>query len=163
MVEPRELSFFYVDPPPPPAETRAVQARLLMRHTQLDLDALKPTQHRAWWLLYAGQHAEVSFSGSRLGILTIVGPDAGEVVCEVDGERTFRRPLLDKWAYFWRVAVVTLAEGLAAGEHTARVYLAPEVPSARVLKRPPAGANWERCVAEGKQHKLWLMYWLIGE
>eukprot|EP00962_Isochrysis_galbana_P054844 scaffold26484_cov132-Isochrysis_galbana.AAC.2 len=73
-----------------------------------------------------------------------------------------RCPLLDQWAYFWRVAVVTLAEGLPPGRHVARVGLEMTKPDPAVMKRPPAGAEWERCVAEGKDHKLWLMYWLVG-
>jgi hypothetical protein len=169
----------------------------MAQHTQLDLDPLRHSDRKAWWLLYPGQTATVQFDGTRLAILTMIGPDSGTVTCEVQTlqqtehpptahgpprtpldkktpaphtsadshgpARSTRRPLLDKWSYFWRVAVVMLAEGLPPGRHVARVGLEPIKPDPAIMKRPPAGAEWERCVAEGKDHKLWLMYWLVGD
>ena len=32
-----------------------------------------------------------------------------------------------------------------------------------VLKRKPSGPHWEAFRREGKDHKLWLMHWLIEE
>lgn len=141
-----------------------MQQRLVQRHTQLDMDPLNNAQQRAWWLLYANDRAEVHFSGTRLGFLTMIGPDAGIVQCEVDGGRwTCRLNLLDKWAYFWRLAVVALLDDLPPGPHVAIVTFLPEKPDARALKRKPTGAHWEAFRREGKDHKLWLMHWLIEE
>jgi hypothetical protein len=189
------------------------------------MDPLHPPHRKAWWLLFPGQTATVHFHGTRLAILTMIGPDSGTVTCEVQtvlkaepgiaqtvpepdpgiathgpsssttndkktlGPRggagaalntrnleagastafprpvsscTTRRLLLDRWSYFWRVGVVTLAESLPRGRHVARVGLEKKKTDPAVMKRPPAGAEWERCVAEGKDHKLWLMYWLVG-
>jgi hypothetical protein len=39
----------------------------------------------------------------------------------------------------------------------------PERPDASVLRRPPGGPHWEQFRREGKDHKLWLMHWLIEE
>ena len=76
---------------------QALQQRLVQRHTQLDMDPLNNAQQRAWWLLYPNDRAEVHFSGTRLGFLTMIGPDAGIVRCDVDGGRwTCRLNLLDK-------------------------------------------------------------------
>ena len=167
-VDPRELSFFYIHASPPPHELASIQSQIISRHTQLDVDPLKYSAQRAWWLLYPGETAQVSFRGSRLAILTMIGPDAGKLVCEVTtasgGRRRTSQSLLDRWAYFWRVAVVMVAEGLPSGvEHVARLSLEREKPDPGVLKRLPTGQHWEQCVAESKDHKLWLMYWLVGE
>ena len=35
-------------------------------------------------------------------------------------------------------------------------------PDASVLKRRPEGEHWEKCVADGKDHKLWLSFWLVA-
>ena len=127
------------------------------------MDPLKPPQRAAWWLLYAGEHAEVSFVGSRLALLTMVGPDAGVVRCDVDGgARVATVPLLDRWAYYWRLSVVLLVEGLPPGEHRARLTLEVERPDRSVLKKPPTGEHWEACVRDGRDHKLWLMHWLVS-
>ena len=164
-VTPQQLSFFYL----PPSEARgadmkSVQRRLLERHTQLDLDPLQPTQRAAWWLLYPGDYAEVQFDGSRLGVLTLVGPDAAIVSYSVDGGAwTGRVCLLDHWAYYWRLAVVMLVQGLPAGRHVARVRVEAQRPDAAVLKKPPSGEHWDRCQQEGRDHKLWLMHWLVSD
>ena len=161
-VSDRELSCFYMKSAP--ADAEAARRRLLARHVQLDVDPLNPTQQGAWFLVYPGDVAEVHFEGSRLGLLTMVGPDSGTVVCDVDGGRwSARRCLLDRWAYFWRLSVVLLVEGLDEGPHVARTRLEEARPDASVvLKRRPEGEHWARCVADGKDHKLWLSFWLIG-
>ena len=179
----------YVPPeavPTDPRQRQALQRRLLHRHTQLDMDPLKPPQRAAWWLLYAGEHAEVAFTGSRLAILTMVGPDAGVVRVDVDVDVggtcrhvTTRHNLLDRWAYYWRLSVVLLVEGLPPGEHRARLTLLEqrdERPDGTDgdgrhgahcdrhagLKRPPSGEHWEACVRDSRDHKLWLMHWLVS-
>ena len=167
-VKPEELSCLYVPleaAPRDPQQLQVLQQRLLQRHTQLDMDPLRPPQRAAWWLLYAGEYAEVAFSGSRLAILTMLGPDAGVVRCDVDGgARVTTLSLLDKWAYYWRLSVVLLVDDLPPGEHRARLTLERERPdgAAAVLKRPPAGEHWEACVRNGREHKLWLMHWLVS-
>lgn len=62
-----------------------------------------------------------------------------------------------------RLAVVMLVEGLPEGRHVARVRVEPERPDAAVLKKPPSGEHWARCRQEGRDHKLWLMHWLVSE
>ncbi|KAL1524392.1 hypothetical protein AB1Y20_019287 [Prymnesium parvum] len=163
-VSPQQLSFFYVKPPDDPAERQAMSARLLQRHTQLDMDPLNNAARKPWWLLYAGDHAQLRFSGTRLGFLTMVGPDAGIVSCEVDGGAYRSRVcLLDKWAYYWRLAVVGLVDALPPGQHHAVVRFEHERPDASILKKRPSGSHWESFRREGKDHKLWLMHWLIEE
>lgn len=167
-VTPPQLSFFYTAPPKDEGEKHALQQRLLERHTMVDMDPLDNMQQKAWWLLYARDHAELRFRGTRLGILTMVGPDAGIVSCEVThvatGQRwTSRQSLLDRWAYFWRLAVVSVAEDLPPGEHVAVLRLETERPARAVLKKPPSGQLWESFRQQGKDHKLWLMHWLIEE
>jgi len=93
----------------------------------------------------------------------MIGPDAGIVSCEVDGRWRCRLNLLDGWAYFWRLAVVLLLDDLPPGAHHAVLRLEPERPDASVLRRPPSGPHWEQFRREGKEHKLWLMHWLIEE
>lgn len=171
-VIPQQLSFFYPkNPPTDPAAIRQFQQQLMQRHTQMDMDPLNnvdaatgaPTQ-RAWWLLYAGDAAEIKFTGTRLGILTMVGPDAGIVTCEVDGgAKRCQVNLLDKWAYFFRLAVVELLDDLPPGPHHAVLRFEEERPDRRVLKKAPSGPHWAAFEREGKDHKLWLMHWLIEE
>lgn len=72
-LKPEQLSFFRVKPPSDAAELEALRARLIRRHTQLDMDPLDNSAQQAWWLLYPGDHAELHFSGTRLGILTMIG------------------------------------------------------------------------------------------
>ena len=164
-VTPQQLSFFYGHAPPADAAAREVmQQQLLTRHTQIDMDPLDNMQRKAWWLLYAGERAQVRFSGTRLGILTMIGPDAGVVTCDVDGGRHETRvTLLDRWSYFWRLAVVALVDELPQGEHVATLTLEAARSDMSVLKKPPSGPFWHQCKAEGKEHKLWLMHWLIEE
>jgi hypothetical protein len=171
-VIPQQLSFFYPkNPPTDPGAIRQFQQLLMQRHTQMDMDPLNnvdaatgaPTQ-RAWWLLYPGDAAEIKFTGTRLGILTMVGPDAGIVTCEVDGgTHRCRVNLLDKWAYFFRLAVVSLLDDLPPGPHHAVLRFEAERPDRKVLKKPPSGPHWAAFEREGKDHKLWLMHWLIEE
>ena len=128
------------------------------------MDPLNNSRQRPWWLLYGGDCAEIEFSGTRLGFLTMVGPDAGIVSCEVDGGRyRCRKVLLDQWCYFWRLAVVGLVDDLPPGAHRARLRFERERPDPSVLKRRPSGPHWEGFKREGKEHKLWLMHWLIEE
>ena len=209
------------------AEMRAMQERILRRHTQLDMDPLDNSRQKPWWrpdstlaltltlptltscslcpspstrwLLYPGDTAEVHFRGTRLGILTMIGPDAGTISCEIDGgqfcrtkllldrwARSQRRPRISlpsrprpcpyarspaltscsraaSWAYFWRLAVVSLIDDLPPGPHVARLRLEAETPDRAILKRTPSGPHWAQCQREGKAHKLWLMHWLIEE
>ena len=164
-VTPQQLSFFYMkEQPRDAAEMQAMQQRLLQRHSQLDMDPLNNAQQRPWWLLYSGDTAEVSFTGTRLGFLTMIGPDAGIVSCEVDGGRwRCRINLLDQWAYFWRLSVVPLLEDLPAGPHHAVLRFESERPESSVLRKAPSGPHWASFKREGKDHKLWLMHWLIEE
>ena len=59
--------------------------------------------------------------------------------------------------------MVTLAEELPKGEHVATLRLEAEVPDRSIMRRPPSGPVWHQCKREGKEHKLWLMHWLIEE
>ena len=165
VVQPQHLSFFYLQQQPSTAaEMQAVQQRLLARHTQMDMDPLNNAQQRHWWLLYGGDSAEIKFTGTRLGILTMIGPDAGYVTCEVDGGRwRCRLNLLDKWCYFFRLSVVSLLEDLPPGPHHAILRFEAERPSRSILKKPPSGPHWASFQREGKDHKLWMMHWLIEE
>ena len=135
----------------------------LQRHSSA-VTPLRAAQRAAWWLLYPGEHAQLRFSGTRLGILTMLGPDAGFVTCTVDGGRArCRRCLLDRHSYYWRLAVVLLVEGLPEGEHVATLTLDDERPDhSAMLKRPPDGAHWDACRREARDHKLWLMHWLVS-
>ena len=50
---------------------------------------------------------------------------------------------------------------------TYRVLWQPRLAAERpargaILKRPPAGEHWEACVREARDHKLWLMHWLVS-
>ena len=109
--------------------------------------------------------AEFAFKGTRLGILTMIGPDSCYLVCEIDGGKWRQRiNLCDKWSYFWRLAVVSLVEDeLPKGEHVAVLYLEAEVPDRSVWNKQPSGPFWQQVKAEGKEHKLWLMHWLVEE
>ena len=101
---------------------------------------------------------------TRLGFLTMIGPDAGIVSCEVDGGRwRCRTNLLDRWAYFFRLSVVPLIDDLPPGQHTAILRFEEEKPDRSVLKKAPSGPHWAAFQREGKAHKLWLMHWLIEE
>ena len=78
-----------------------VMARLAERHTIVDMDPLDNSQRKAWWLLYSGDRAELRFRGTRLGILTMIGPDAGTICCEITHVATgqhvrCRKVLLDR-------------------------------------------------------------------
>lgn len=171
-VEPSQLSFLYLkDAPVDPARVQQVQQQLLQRHTQMDVDPLQNVdpvtgmpKQRAWWLLYPGETAELTFTGTRLGFLTMIGPDAGIVSCEVDGGQwRCRTNLLDRWAYFFRLSVVPLIDDLPPGRHTAILRFEEEKPDRSVLKKAPSGPHWAAFQREGKAHKLWLMHWLIEE
>jgi len=128
------------------------------------MNPLRNGEQKPWWLLYPGDTATLSFRGTRLAFLTMIGPDAGVVSCEIDGGRwRSRRTLLDRWAYFWRLAVVSLFDDLPDKDHVAVLRLEAERPDASVLRKRPTGPHWARFRAEGKEHKLWLMHWLIEE
>ena len=166
-VQPKHLSFFYGHSPTMSIpEQQALQQQLVQQHTQVDMDPLDNMQRKAWWLLYPGKdRAEFAFKGTRLGILTMIGPDSGYLVCEIDGGKWRQRiNLCDKWSYFWRLAVVSLVEDeLPKGEHVAVLYLEAEVPDRSVWNKQPSGPFWQQVKAEGKEHKLWLMHWLVEE
>ena len=162
-VTPAELSFFYLKADQMPVDQEAYRHELLRRHARLDMDPLNNASQKPWWLLYVGESATLEFTGTRLGLLTMIGPDAGTIRCEVDGGRwQCTCTLLDRWAYFWRLAVVPLIEELPAGPHVAKLWLDPVVPDASVLKKRPSGPIWHEFKREGKEHKLWLMHWLMS-
>ncbi len=97
-----------------------------------------------WWLLAPGDSLAMNFTGSALALITHIGPDAGVLRCKVmpaggspadAAESTIQ--LFDRYSYYYRLAVVVLAEGLEpAGRHSARVTLQETPPDRSAVTRP---------------------------
>ena len=125
-----------------------------------DVDPLTGARGQWWLLAPEGDDALViNFAGTSLALLTHVGPDAGVVRCKVTpacggAPIVSRHVLFDQWAYYYRLSVVVLAEGLNPGQYQARVNLEQEPPDRSIAKR-------ELQPAVAGPLRLWLMHALV--
>ena len=106
-----------------------------------DVDALTGAPG-PWWLLSPGDALRLPFEGTALALLTHVGPDAGVLRCRIsavgsEGAVVHESStiLFDKWSYYYRLAVVLLADCLPPGRYTAEVTLMEEAPDRAVAKK----------------------------
>lgn len=138
----------------------------------LEKDPLHLFEQAEWLLLGAGGAATIPFKGRACGLMTMLGPDAPTLLVRIDNMAPQRLALFDRWCYYWRDAVVLLAEGLEDTTHMLHLIVEEQPPERQVLRRQPEGgaaALWERFVSEaarlgrpGPQH-LWLLYACVVE
>ena len=165
-VQPKHLSFFYGHSPTMSLpEQQALQQQLVQKHTQVDMDPLDNMQRKAWWLLYPGKdRAEFAFKGTRLGILTMIGPDSAiwsARLMAADGANGSICATNGVISGGWRSS----RWSRTSAKRRARrgLVFEAEVPDRSVWSKQPSGPFWQQVKAEGKEHKLWLMHWLVEE
>lgn len=128
-----------------------------------DKDLLRLGQQTDWLLLYAGGHVTIPFKGRACGLMTLLGPDAPSLKVQVDGGPLQRVPLLDRWCYYWRDAVLLLRDGLSDTTHTLYLEMEMEASDHQCLKRPASSELWLQFLQEAHAagrppQKLWLSY-----
>ena len=113
-----------------------------------------------WWLLDPNDECTVHFDGTGVALLTHVGPDAGylsiSLTRDVDGAEISQKTLnlFDRWCYYYRLTVLSLATDLPYGAYTARMRLLADAPDRAVSKKEaPPGVQGAL--------KLWLSYALV--
>ncbi len=128
---------------------------------RMDTDALTSTPG-AWWLLSPGDALQLEFTGTALALVTHIGPDSGVVLCEITPVDSTAAPprvsrhrhvLFDRWAYYYRLAVVLLADGMPMGRYRARITLETDAPDRSVANKAPQ----PRVSGE---LRLWTQYYL---
>jgi hypothetical protein len=131
--------------------------------TMQEKDLLRLGEQADWFHLQAGGKVIIPFKGRACGLMTLLGPDAPNVLIRVDDGPPRHMSLLDRWCYYWRDAVVLLCDDLADTTHILELVVEENQPDASVLKRKPVSELWDRFQLEAKQasrppQKLWLLY-----
>ena len=85
-----------------------------------------------WFAKTPGAKLTFKFTGTHASIFNLMGPDTGRVKVTVDGKDAGIKQQVDRWAYYQRLAGLSLAAGLEDGEHTVTVELLPEPPDRSV-------------------------------
>lgn len=76
-----------------------------------------------------GAELVLKFSGTTVGVLWLVAPDAGEVFFSIDGGPLEQRSIWDEYAKtFTRGHAIILAENLEDKEHTLRLVISDKIP-----------------------------------
>ena len=76
------------------------------------------------------------FRGTAVRIYDLVGPACGQVTIAVDDRPTVVTPRFDAFCTYYRLAALTLAEGLSPGVHSVKVTIHPNQPDkARILSQ----------------------------
>ena len=81
-----------------------------------------------WTTNKPGETIEVKFRGTALAVYDLLGPNCGQVVVRVDGGKPRARPRFDAYCTYHRLSKLTVASGLADGEHTVHLEIHPEQP-----------------------------------
>lgn len=131
--------------------------------TLKEKDLLRLGEQTDWYHLHSGGKVIIPFKGRACGLMTLLGPDAPNVLIRVDDGPQRRMSLLDRWCYYWRDAVVLLCDNLADTTHILELIVEEDQPDVSVLKRAPVSDLWDRFQLESKQasrppQKLWLLY-----
>jgi len=85
-----------------------------------------------WYSHTPGSSLTFKFKGTSASIFNLMGPDTGQVRVTVDGKVLGVRRQVDPWAYFQRLAALTIAGGLPDKAHTVRLELLPDPPDRSV-------------------------------
>lgn len=83
-----------------------------------------------------GESITVRFKGTGLRIYDLLGPDCGQVVVEIDGNKGKVVPRFDAYCTYHRLATLTVAENLPDRLHTVKLEVHPEQPDkAKILAK----------------------------
>ncbi len=75
-----------------------------------------------------GDSIRFKFKGTMVGLYNLLGPDGGQVVWTIDGQKSKPRPLFDSYCTYWRLASLWMAAGLDDKEHEVSVEIIAEQP-----------------------------------
>lgn len=81
-----------------------------------------------WEASRAGERISFKFKGTAVKLYDLLGPDAGQVVCTLDGKISPPRPRFDSYCTYHRLASLTIGEGLPDTVHTVTVEIHPDQP-----------------------------------
>ena len=98
-----------------------------------------------WEAARPGEKITFKFRGSTVRLYDLVGPDGGQAVCTVDGKASKPRPRFDRYCSYHRIAVLSVASGLAADKvHTVEVEIHPDQPDrSAVTNREKSKPNFD--------------------
>lgn len=122
-----------------------------------------------WFLMYAKYSEETPhedccafrFNGTSIGLVTIVGPDSGTLLVEVDGGKwNYEVNMCDQWCFFWRPHIIMLAEGLPEGSHVVRITIKAEKPDHEKILKRPCKEPMFMYDSVGQMTKLWLRWFV---
>jgi hypothetical protein len=75
-----------------------------------------------------GDKITFRFRGTMVGLYDLLGPDGGQVVWTIDGQKSQPRPRFDSYCTYWRLASLRMAERLEDKEHAVTVEIQPQQP-----------------------------------
>ena len=81
-----------------------------------------------WCADKPGESITVRFKGTSILVYDLVGPDCGQVIFTLDGEKRKTIPRFDAWTEDYRVYYTIAATGLDNSEHVARFEIDSEQP-----------------------------------
>jgi hypothetical protein len=81
-----------------------------------------------WEANKPGERITFRFKGTAAALYDLVGPDGAQVVITLDGKVLPPQPRFDSYCAYYRLASLTIGEGLADTVHTVTVEIHPEQP-----------------------------------
>jgi hypothetical protein len=91
-----------------------------------------------------GTRLAFRFRGTAVGIYDLLGPDCGQLLVSVDGEKPRVVPRIDGYCTYHRIAFLRLASGLPEGEHTVSLELDAAAPDKARILFPENRADLEK-------------------
>ncbi|MCX6904006.1 MAG: GDSL-type esterase/lipase family protein [Verrucomicrobia bacterium] len=81
-----------------------------------------------WKASQPGTSLEFKFRGTAAGIYDLLGPDCGQLLVSLDGQKPSLQPRFDAYCTYHRLAMLTIASGLSNTVHTVRLEIHPDQP-----------------------------------
>jgi lysophospholipase L1-like esterase len=81
-----------------------------------------------WKANQPGDSIQFKFLGTMAAIYNIIGPDCGQVVITLDGQKPVVRPQFDAFCTYYRLAPLSIGSNLSNTVHTVKVEIYPDQP-----------------------------------
>ena len=116
-----------------------------------------------WLTRSPGAKLSFKFKGTAAGLFDLMGPDTGRARVTLDGRVVGIKQQVDPWAYFQRLAALSIGSGLPDTIHTATVELLPDPPDRTVaIEGAKQAKRYDPALFEGVALRVGFIR-LIGE
>lgn len=116
-----------------------------------------------WFTRSPGARLSFKFRGTAASLFDIMGPDTGRARVSLDGRVVGIKQQVDPWAYYQRLAALSIGDGLPDAVHTATVELLPDPPDRTVpIESAKRAKRYDAALFEGVALRIGSIR-LIGE